>query len=298
MTDLKEGQWKIGSTVFGKFTRIPVENVEIGPYGSQVGDIQMSQSDEVRFGRDFFQPGTINFTMGILNNGILPNLAGIDLKAGHSFPSQVEDLFKAQPLLEALCTEWRADAIRTQFGYTTMIQYCKFGIQKRIYGRPRKMTYNAFNSRNEFVPIVAEFQRVDTFSYSDTEFAVSGPPSAAGTTPIAVPRAGGGAPTWLRALIQGPIVNPIIKVGNLFNVEISYTISSGEIIEVNAYPWERKIIVSPGNLNLAPKLVGSSPYMEKMRLPANVTTNVGLSGSATTGSTALAVLWREAYNTL
>lgn len=294
---LKEGQWELGDFVFGKHSRVPVENVEVGAYGHQVGDMQMSQTDEVRFGRDFLQPGLLTFTMGILNNGVLPNLAAIDIKAGHSLPPQIEDMFQAQPMLETLCTEWRADDIRTLFGYTKILRYCKFGIQKRVYGRPRKMSVNVFNSRNEFVPVVAEFQRVDTFSYSDEEFSATGAPSAAGTTPIAVTRAGGGAPTWFRALITGPINDPVIKVGSQYNIELDYNLAAGKVIEITAYPWERRIIDSDG-FNLAPKLIGSSPYMEKMKLNPNTTTNVGLSGSATTGATAIAVLWREAYNTL
>lgn len=294
---LKEGQWQIGSVVFGRYTKMPVENVEVGAYGSQVGDIQLSQTDEVRFGRDFFAPGTLTFTMAILNNRILPNMAVIDLSGGVTFPPDVENMFSAQPMLESLCFEWRADDIRTLFGYTKVLKYCKFGIQKRLYGRPRKMALNVFNTRNEFVPVVAEFQRVDTFSYSDEEFAAVGASSAAETTPIAVVRSGGSAPTWARFLITGPINHPVIKVGNLFYVDIDYNLPAGKVIEVNAYPWERRIIDSDG-LNLAPKLVGVSPYMEKMRIPANATTNVGLSGSSTTGATALAVLWREAYSTL
>lgn len=296
---LKEGQWQLGSAVFGKFTKIPVENVEIGAYGSQVGDIQLSQTDEVMFGRDFFQPGLLTFTMGVLNNRILPNMAAIDLSAGVSYPPQVLQMFHAQPVLETLCTEWRADDIRTQFGYTKVLSYCKFGIQKRVYGRPRKFAMNAFNNKNEFVPVVAEFQRVDTFSYSDEEFAeTAGPVSIPGDHNITVVRSGGGAPTWARFLIEGPITDPVIQVGTLYTIELDYALEAGEVIEINAYPWERRIIQAPDGFNLAPKLIGDSPYMEKMRLPANASTNVGMSGSGTTGATEITVLWREAYNTL
>ena len=294
---LKEGQWELGPVQFGRYTKIPVENVEVGAYGTTVGDIQMSQTDEIRFGRDFFQPGMLTFTMGILNNRMLPNMAAIDLLGGAGYPPNIAEIFQAQPMLEQLCHEWRADDIRTQFGYTKVLKYCKFGLQKRVYGRPRKMSTNVFNSRNEFVPVVADFQRVDTFSYSEEEFSAVGAPSAPGTTPIAVTRAGGSANTWLRALITGPINDPVIKVGSLYTIELDYNLAAGKVIEITAYPWERRIIDSDG-FNLSPKLIGVSPYMEKMKIPANATTNVGLSGSSTTGATAIAVLWREAYNTL
>lgn len=291
---LKEGQWQLGSLVFGKFTKIPVENVDIGAYDSQVGDIQMSATDELRFGRDFFQPGLLTFTMGILNNRLLPNMAAIDLSAGISYPENIESIFHAQPLLEQICTEWRADDIRTSFGYCKPLSYCKFGIQKRVYGRPRKMSTNIFNNQNEFVPVVAEFQRVDTFSYSDQEFSVAGPP---GST-LTVTRSGGGASTWGRFLIQGPITNPIITVGSLYTIELNYSLDSSDVVEINAYPWERRVILAPDGLNLAPKLIGDTPYMEKMRIPPNTSTTVSMSGTGTTADTELAVLWREAYNTL
>lgn len=293
---LLEGQWKLGEVLFGKFTPISVELTEIGSYEHVVSDIQISQTDELRMGRDFFKPGMLTFTMGILNNRLLPSMASMSKNGGSQFPNPY-NIVEAQPLLEKLVATWRNDSTRKRFGYVNSLRYCKFGIQKRVYGRPRKITTNVFNSRNEFVPAVAEFQRVDTLSYGDAENWVSGEPSAAGTTPIQVFRTGGSIQTWARFLIYGPINHPVIKVKEQYEIDLDFNIPAGQVVEISSYPWERRIFNSLGQ-NLAPRLIGNSPYMERMTFPPNSISEVGLSGSSTTADTHLVVLWREAYATL
>ncbi len=293
---LGEGQWQLGEVKFGRGTPITVANVDIGAYEHKLSDIQISQTDELRMGRDFFTPGVLTFDMGILNNRLLPSMAAITRNGGVGYPERYE-IQGAQPLMEKLVATWRNDATRKRFGYLNYLRYCKFGMQKRIYGRPRKITTNIFNSANEYVPILAEFQRVDTLSYDDSESYVTGAPAAYGTYPIQAQRVGGKTATWVRYLIQGPINHPKINVKDQYEIELNYNVPVGVVVEITSYPWERRVITSLGQ-NISPLMIGNSPYMEKIVLQPSSISEIGLSGSATTADTGLVVLWREAYATL
>lgn len=289
---LKNGQFQIGSVVFGEGTIYQVSNVEVSGYDVQAGQYAVPMTDEIRFGRDFLSPSTITFTMAALNNfylqDILP-IAGVD-------PALLPPLTSGREATENLAAEWRADDIRSKWGYLKPLYYARDGKQLRIYGRPRKFASGSTGRKAEWIDMVCDYQRVDTISYSDTEYGVVVDPSAAGTTPGSVVRADGSLPTWVRILITGPITNPKVKFGNLFTIELTTVLAAGKVIEINSYPWERRIINSDA-ANLSASLTGASPYLDEVKLPPKATTGVGLSGTGTTGATNAAILWREAYAT-
>lgn len=284
---LRPGQYQIGNLVFGRNTDYPINELNLNGYDVNTGDYQASGSDELRMTRDYFKPTSITFTIGVMDNFLLPSMAGFG--AGNA----VTDGKRA---LDDFVREWRADEIRLNWGALKPIK-CRQNDNKTrvIYGRPGKLAVGKHSRKSEYAIAVAEYRRADTLSYSDEEYSVSGAPSAAGTTPISIARLDGQAPAWMRFLITGPINDPIIKFGSLFQIHLDYNVAAGKVLEVNSYPWSRRVILAPDNLNVSPLMIPPSPYLNEVVFPAGLSTGVGLSGSSTTGATNLSVLWREAY---
>lgn len=272
---LKPGQYQIGDIVFGSSTLYPVENFEDSGYTANASDYAVPNTDEMRMGRDTISPGGITITMAALDNR----------------PTEY-----AYDLAEDFAAEWRGDDVRRLWGTLKPLKCATEVGVFRIYGRPRKFVSGKASRKSEWIPIVCDFSRADTLHYDDEESITAVPLGSAGATTATVTRAGGRAPTWLRAFIAGPITNPKLKVGT-YTVELTTTLASGKIIEINAYPWERRIINSDGQ-NLVVTLAGASPYMDEMKILPRVTTNLGLSGTGTSGATGASILLREAYYNL
>jgi hypothetical protein len=281
---LRTGQFQIGDLVFGRNTLFPINELNMNGYDVTSGDYQIASADELRMTRDFFAPTAISFTLAVLDNFILPNMGGF----GTAVP--VPD---GRFALDNLVREWRADEVRKVWGATKPIKSRQDnGKTTLIYGRPRKLAVGKASRKSEFAVVVAEFQRSDTLAYSNEEYFVNVLPGAGST---AVSRFDGQAPSWLRFLITGPANDPLITFGSQFQVQLDYNIPAGKVVEVNSYPWTRRVILAPDNLNLSPLMIPPSPYLSEMKFLANTVRNVSWSAGGTTGASNLSVLWREAY---
>jgi hypothetical protein len=280
---MRPGQYQIGNVIFGRNTLYPINELNMNGYDVTAGDYQLSSADEVRMTRDFFKPTSISFTVGVLDNFLIKNLAGYG--TGVAPPD-------GKVLLDNFIREWRADEVRNVWGATKPIKCRQDDNQTTlIYGRPRKLAVGKRSLKSQFAVVVAEYQRLDTLAYSDDEYFVNVTPS----TPRTVSRFAGQAPAWLRFLLTGPINNPLITFGSLFQIQVNYNIPAGKVLEINSYPWTRRVILAPDNLNISPLMVPPSPYLSEVKFPAGSSQAVSLSGGSTTGATNLSVLWREAY---
>lgn len=287
---LKEGQYQIGDFVFGVGTQAVISSFEQTGYTITPGDYALPQSDEVRFRKDFLQPATILMTVSAMDNYILDNFWE-ESSAPPEFP-------KGSEIMEQFMKEWRADEIRKIWGYTKPLRYKRLGQLRRVYGRPRDIATPPRRMGPGWYDMVCAYQRADTFSYSDVEYgALNLLPTTLGTPGGTVVRQDGEAPTWVNIFITGPIANPKVTLGS-FTIDMTgYTLAAGELVQITSYPWERRAVSSNGN-NISPKLVGASPYLDKLVLPAGVSWNTGLHGTGTNGNTRLNVIWREAYHSL
>lgn len=291
MVNLGEGQYQINGVRFGRNTRMPISGLDLAGYGVGATDYQVARADELRFGRDTLQPATMTFTIGAVDNKWLPHMQPL------THIGSVSNLANASSLLEQLATAWKSDVTRSTFGAVDVLYYGREGIVTQIYGRPRKFSYNAKSMKAQFRSATAEFQRVDTLCYTDQTYTVTVLPGTEGVATQNIVRSGGGAYTWLQLFIYGPIDHPKVKLGSLPLIDLNYSIPSGKMVEINSYPWQRRVVNSDA-LNLRPLLINDSPYLDQIRLAANSTTGIGLSGGSTTGATKLLAVWREAYNTL
>lgn len=255
--------WYNSELVFGANTPFPVETIDFGGHDSVMGDYHLTRSDEIRFGRDFFKPGNITFTMGILENKALPNIA--------SYGDVLEGILPSSYLRSLLMTAWRADEARAQWDYAVPLSINKDGRVKTIYGRPRKIAISGMSRKSEFSTVVADFQRADTLVYlprvnapilkPNERFRVVSvyPGEEAGIGPNDA--VAGTGPTKMFCYLSGPMKNPsIVFPGG--GITLTTTIPAGESIVISNSP-EGKMIVGSTGQNLSATLTSGSNYLDQ-----------------------------------
>ena len=279
-----DGQWKIGDFVFGKGTQILLSTVEFEGYDVNNYDFPRENTDELVMGRDSLKPGLVTFEMTVLDNYLVDSGA------------PVPGFRRAREIYEEFVKNWRGDLVREQWNEFLPLSYKRHGTERLIYGRPRKLTPLPHASRRGNQPFTCQYQTSDTLTYSRMEYYEEGPLTNLGSRNISCRRdlLKGMAPAWFVIQIFGPITNPAVEIGPDMKIELQRTIQAGKAVEISSYPWRRRVIDSDSN-TLSASLVGSSPYMDEMKLPPGENTTIGMSGSGTSGSTFCRVLWREAY---
>jgi hypothetical protein len=168
-----------------------------------------------------------------------------------------------------------------------------YGSVRRVYGRPRKFQYSRKHKGSQFYRVAAEYARADTLSYTDTEYAAS---LVLGADPAVYTRVGGDADSWLRVLFYGPQTNPVVVIGGI-QIQLQRTIAAGTVVEVNSYPWTRRIIDSNG-INGRTWLIGNTLYLDQIHIPPATPLPMSWAATGTTSASKCVVLWRDAYNTI
>lgn len=285
--NLRPYQFQIGDVIFGRHTPYPVEKVDIQSYNVNNQDFQVPMSNETRMGIDTKQAGPMTFTMGVIDNA-----------PAHGVANLPEDLIaKSSLLLTTLQNEWKATAASKQWGELKPLIYCDgYGSVRRIYGRPRKFSYTRKTPKSQFYRVTAEYARVDTLTYSDIEYAAS---LVQGADPVDYSRLGGDADTWLRVLLQGPMTNPVIYIGDT-TIQLQISLDTDTVLELSSYPWARRIVSAPtagGTVtNQRRTLIGDTRYLDQIMMPAGESVAMKYTATGTTSATECLVLWRDAYN--
>lgn len=296
--NLVPGQWQIDDIVMGRGTNIRIEDFDVKPYDINAQDYQVARADEIRFGYDSHKPTTLELTLEVLHNRMLPGYEYLKPNFWHSMPS-----------LSDLQQSWRGDDVRNIYGQMKPLYYCSNldEIPKIILGRPGQfgITGSDTYSLGETVKCVAEFRRGDTYAYSIYQNAIF----MNSTTLLSqINGSGGTGPSWLSIFIAGPVDHPIVTLDNMMigsgqigsvTIELDYDIEDGEIVEINGEPWARRVVnnADPA-LSLPAKLVGGSPYLDRLRFNFNSTVHLEFSGGSMTSGTGVAVLWRDSYQVL
>ena len=283
--NLRPYQWQLGDTVFGRGTSYPVLSAKPQSYNVNNQDFQVPLADELRMGQDSLQAGPLMFKIGVIDNAPMAYI-----------PNTLPDALvaKSSKLLTTLQKEWKADEIKQQYGALKPLTYCDgYGVARQIYGRPRKFDYTLKRKGSQFHVVTAEYARVDTLSYTETEYAVSLELNA---DPVFYTREGGDALSWFRVVFTGPMTNPLAMVGEC-EVRLQTTIAAGVRVEVNSYPWSRRVIDSEG-FNRRTTLIGNTLYLDQLRIPPDDSLAMWWTATGTTEASRCAVLWRDALNTL
>lgn len=261
--NLVPGQWQIGDIVMGYGTNIKMESVDVKPYDIDDQDYQVSLADEKRFGLDSFKPTTIEFTMQVLHNRLLPE-----------FENDIPNFWHNMPNINMLAREWRGDSIRRNWGQMTPMYVCSKldGIPKIIFGRTGQFgaTHDDEYNKGEVIKALGEFRRADTLAYALEE---SGFELALNQDPVYLTRDGGDGPdSWLRVLMYGPIDKPVVTIGDQ-QIEFDITLPEGKVIEVSSYPWQRRAVDSD-RTNLSASLIGKTVYLDQLKIPYKVPTPI------------------------
>jgi hypothetical protein len=293
--NLVPGQWQIGDIVMGRGTNILVETVNNNPYDIDAQDYQRARADEVSFGKDSWKPTTIEFTFEVLHNYLLPGFEDTKPNFWHSMPSIVD-----------LKREWRADEVRKIWNQMKPIFLCsKYDeLHKVILGRTGQFgeTQDDMFDHGEVVKVVAEFRRADTYAYGLNYNSIV---MTQALTATSINGTNGQAPSWLKLLLQGPMNHPIITLSNLYQttgdivIDFNYNIPSGKIVEINSEPWSRRVVSNDDPpLSLPAKLIGETPYLDKLQFNFNQNIDIELAATGMDGNSALAVQWRDTYQVL
>ena len=260
---LKAYQYQLGNVIFGDFTNMPVSKLEIQPWNVNNQDFQILHSDEIRFGIDNLVPAPIVFTMAVLNNWELGNLPASATDVSGSVHESL--LYKSRSLLGQLANEWKANTVRVTWGAMKALLFADDdGIVRRIYGRPGKFQHGPVEQQ-EWVDVQCEFRRADTYAYEDVETYTE---IGYNTDPKIIFRDRGDASAWFRLLLYGPLQHPIVTIGNV-QVELGIDIAVNTVVEVSSYPWMRRI-VDTNNINWRAALIGSSQYLDQLKIPSGV----------------------------
>lgn len=295
--NLIPGQWQIGEIVMGLGTNIKVEDFDAKPYDVNAQDYQVSRADEVRFGFDQFKPSTITLTLDVLHNRMLPGYEDTKPNFWHDMPNVFD-----------LAREWRFDEGRQIWGQMKPL-YVNSKLdqtEKIIFGRPGQFGSTADDDYNggEIVKCLCEFRRADTLAYSLYENVVEMNQDVLTQTIAGLATRQG--PAWMRVLIYGPVHHPVITFNNLFNsatpviIDFDYNVAVNEVVEISAYPWARRV-VNNGTpvLNLAANLVGSTPYLDRLRFNFDAEVDISMTTSGSMNAdTLVAVLWRDVYTVI
>ena len=258
--NLEPGQYQIGDFVFGSGTMFNVEDFDIGGYEVNNQDFQVTASDEIRFGKDSFKPLPIQLIINARENRLLANVA--------SLVNETRDLhFENDRTAGRFVREWRSDPVREKRGELKPLLFCRDdGKVVRIYGRPGKTAVSRKRVGGLERKIVAEFRRSDTLCYSDFEWFVHTRPGEIVDVLRAIDFDQGDAPSWLRFVLIGPMIHPIIQLGTL-TIELDEELDTGDIVEISSYPWGRRVVRLNDGANLSAKLI--SPYLDKLRFDAD-----------------------------
>lgn len=288
--NLRPFQYQIGQTIFGHYTNIPVSKVDVQTYNINAQDFQVIRTDERRFGVDTLAPGNLVFTMAVLDNYALPNMAGL---ASNELPPSL--VARQGIILPALAKEWKANETRPLWGQTKPIYFCDAdGITRRIYGRPGKFTYSRQNKQNAWFDVQAEYRRADTYAYSDLEYFVG--PFAPGDAPQTAIRQGGNGDAWFRVYFTGPMTNPLVTYGTN-TIELELTIDDGVTLEISSYPWLRRVVDSNG-INWRSQVIGDTLFLDQLIFYADTEIAVSWTATGTTSDSSMYFLWRENYHVI
>lgn len=253
------GQYKIGEFVFGEKTLFRVEKFDVGGYDVNVQDYQVSQNDELHFGQDSLKPLPIQMEINAFVNRELPNMTAISPVIGGDLD------FSKDPKVGAFAREWRDDDVRKVWGELKSLYVCREDSSVvRIYGRPGKLSVSKRPIGGMYHKIVAEFRRSDTLAYSDFEWYLHCRPLETIVAGRSADLGMGDAPTWLRMVIVGPATHPIIQFGDI-EIDLNVDINAGEMVEINSYPWQRRVISLPEGVNYASLL--NQPYLDEIKFP-------------------------------
>jgi hypothetical protein len=295
-SSMRDGEWRLSypgvEYAFGT-PATPVFNrttPDLGDVDIRVSDVDRPRADGRAFGVDFRGGRTISFDLGLRAR------------------SEAEVRQEAARLQQV----WRADAVRSTAGALATLTTQYAGRQRVIYGRPRRLAVDYSDAGiNSFVTAVADFAAIDDLFYDADEYSAqfgSVPPTTGGlVAPLAAPlsttrsssratslRVNTEMPTWPVIRIYGPMTNPVLNIGDEFEIEVRLSLRYDEFVHIDTRPWARSAMRN-GYANVS-GLVRGSRLSQAALGPGNYP--VGIKGMDPTGTARVSISWTPVYVSL
>lgn len=293
---LGEKQFEIGGVQFGLDSTIGLVDGgwSLGTPELQSQDAPNPNGDGVRFGKD--RMGALVWSWSLFTNRATEE--------------------GAWATLNELDRVWNDPEVRLNPDAVVPLTYRVAGVERVVYGRPRRWTPTVDNrSLGGRIDVQCDFTIVHPL-YFDTEEKHEGPWSigapleldAGIPVPFIAPfistagetsrsttlTIGGDVPTPVTLILTAngaPLFNPLVRVADYFTVAIKDTVQPGNPLTVDPRPWVRSIATqSGGTVRVAPR----ETRLVKVWLPPGqhevIFTGEDISSTAT-----LMINWRDAY---
>lgn len=295
MVDLQDYQFEVDGFAFGLGLGTFTDEEGFDPAGGdwRTQDGVVAHGDGATFGRDYLEPGSWAWELGI------------DKTSDATALEEMARLAKA----------WRVTRTLKP-GEAVPLRYRLAGRTRRIYGRPRRLA-PALDNRFMlgYAAYVADFKRADDLHYDDEEQSASTVPgavSSAGglTAPLKSPlrstrslaseRAGsilvgGDADTWAIVTITGPASGVVVECPGRWRVELARPLIATDTVVIDPRPWVRTVVLN-GSVGIAGSL-GRGTHLADMTLAPGPTHFTFSAETSQAGATAT-VSWRNASHSL
>lgn len=266
----------------------------------RTNDAEAAGADGIRFGRDYYSTGTLNFEVGVLTDH-LTNLAGGQTKLRRNLDA-----------LNALQWQWKHKRWRNDTRTVAMLRAHEGGEVWRFYGRPRRYDEVVGTLTDDgYTPVVMDFVLADDAVYSDAVYSIGVPIGAAGSAPglifplssefTSVQRtAGGGAmvvagsrDTWPVVQFTGPCLEPSVVIEGALHIGLTGSLAPGEVVVCDPRPWVRSCVRTNDGVGFSGRLDRATPKMEDWAVSPG-SYNVVMSAKDNTGWSGAALSWRHA----
>lgn len=149
MADLAESEWELGGVRFGGpiGREFAIADASLGDFAVDTQDVNLPFMDGVQPGRDRLRGATWSFTV---------------------FTAHTRDSASAYALTRKLTSAWRKNMSLAP-GAVIPLRFCAGGRQLRVYGRPRRVSFQPPNLRAELGKITTsmDFQVMRPAIYED-----------------------------------------------------------------------------------------------------------------------------------
>lgn len=297
MAAVSEAHFELDGLAFGGSGLGPifVEEYDTGVAEWKVHDKEQPFGDYKMFGRDTLSGPTWTFKLNIISPEENSGSALAALNA-----------------LETLMGHWRAMANSKKPGATSVLRYTRAGRTRRVYGRPRRFSFNPNRVKKGVITADAEFVTADPYFYDDVEDTLDltiAPPMGVGVVlPVVLPAAlappslrqgvitssGADAPTPLKATIYGPIINPWIR-GKSWTFGVTGTLREGESLSMDSNPANLSVMHSNGATWAG--RIDRNTLMKDVRIPPG-SSEITFGGADPTGLARVRLAWRPAHHGL
>lgn len=266
----------VSSLVFGKAgtTYLTTEHPQIVGGDSRFGDVDLEREDGTAFGEDYTSGKSVVFELGVdTTRAANPHVAGADA-------------------LEVLESAWRDPKWREHSDAVAVLRSRAVpGRTRRCYGRPRRYEETTSRASHKgYSTAIADFALQDGKWYDDAEQSKTVQRGSLFAAPGSI-TVGGSQRTWPVIVLNGPLVNPIVTVGD-WALGLTATISAGQSVTLDPRPWVRTMLRSDG-ANMAGARTASTPPLRKCYLNPGVHLFALLANSGTGNAT---IRWRSAWS--